>query len=195
MNPKNEASLGPLLKEDYIPKKTDSNREERLDNMLTGFSERVEKERKTVMDHDQTLYLKSTHVLKRGREYQHKGNNMIIDICHNLSIRISEIKDNLNKFKSKLNDIFKTLQVGEKIKAKRKREIDNAWKINKRRKSSKLFQTLSLFQNLGREPSDEMYRPEEGIPQITLLAYDSLVEYIPTVYTQIFESRVIDERM
>ena len=195
MNPKNEASLGPLLKEDYIPKKTDSNREERLDNMLTGFSERVEKERKTVMDHDQTLYLKSTHVLKRGREYQHKGNNMIIDICHNLSIRISEIKDNLNKFKSKLNDIFKNLQVGEKVKAKRKREIDNAWKINKRRKSSKLFQTLSLFQNLGREPSDEMYRPEEGIPQITLLAYDSLVEYIPTVYTQIFESRVIDERM
>ena len=131
------------------------------------------------MDHDQTLYLKSTHVLKRGREYQHKGNNMIIDICHNLSIRISEIKDNLNKFKSKLNDIFKNFPVGEKVKAKRKREIDNAWKINKRRKSSKLFQTLSLFQNLGEEPSDEMYCPKEGIPQITSLAYDSLVENVP----------------
>ena len=38
---------------------------------------------------------------------------------------------------------------------------------------------MSLFQNLGGEPSDEMYRPEEGIPQITLLAYDSFVEYVP----------------
>ena len=118
MNPNNEASLGPLLKEDYIPKKTDRNRVERLDNMLNGFSERVEKERKTVMDHDQTLYLKSTHVLKRGREYQHKGNNMIIDICHKLSIRISKIKDNLNKFKSKLNDIFKNCWWGERSKPK-----------------------------------------------------------------------------
>ena len=38
---------------------------------------------------------------------------------------------------------------------------------------------MSLFQNLGGEPSDEMYRPEKGIPQITSLAYDSLVEYVP----------------
>ena len=70
--------------------------------------------------------------------------------------------------------------MGEKVKAKRKREIDNALKINKRRKRFQaLSNFVSLFQNLGGEPSDEMYRPEEEIPQITSLAYDSLVEYVP----------------
>ena len=60
-----------------------------------------------------------------------------------------------------------------------KKEMDNKWKNEKRRKVGSNFKALSLFMNLGGEPVNDSFDPEsDGVPQITDVSYKTLTEHV-----------------
>ena len=69
INPKNEVSTGPLLGEDYVPKSTDKVRLMRLEKNLDEHLNKVLKEKKDLLAHNEMLFISGTNILKRGKEY------------------------------------------------------------------------------------------------------------------------------
>ena len=176
INPKNEASAGPLLGEDYVPKSTDKGRLMRLERILDGQLNKVLREKKDLLAHNEMLFISGTNILKRGKEYMFFGNQNELEMSKKLEEHINNIKNRLDLFKDKLKDMFK--DISSPGRTKRKKEIDNKWKIEKRRKVGCNFKALSLFMNLGGEPVNDSFDPEsDGVPQITDLSYETLTEH------------------
>ena len=80
-------------------------------------------------------------------------------------------------FKDKLNDMFR--DISSRGRRKRKKERDNKWKIEKRTKVGCDFKALSLFMDLGGEPVNESFDPEQdGVPQIADVSYETFTENV-----------------
>ena len=102
---------------------------------------------------------------------------------------IESFEDNLTVIKQNLSDISKCNRyfVNEK-KRMRKRQYDNNWESEKRRKVSKLHDNLSKFENVCKDLFNRLggklvcgeYDPEMGVFQITEMTYKAFVENIRT---------------
>ena len=91
----------------------------------------------------------------------------------------------LTVIKQNLSDIFKCHRyfVNEK-KRMRKRQYDNNWESEKRRKVSKLHNNVCKFENICKALFNKLvcrvYDPEMGVFQITEMTYRAMVENIQT---------------
>ena len=131
MYAKKEAFAGPLLQSNYTPRPADLHRVEKLEEILEGYSKRLEKEKEDLNKHNESIFIPNTNLIKRGKEYQVAGNSRMLEFCRKLQQEIAKVRLKLDEFKTKLSDIFKNLRSSQK--SKRKREIDNKWKTEKKR--------------------------------------------------------------
>ena len=53
----------------YVPKSTDKGRLMRLERILDGHLNKVLKEKKVLLAHNEMLFVNGTNILKRGKEY------------------------------------------------------------------------------------------------------------------------------
>ena len=158
---KNEAFAGPLMQNNYTPRPADLHRVEKLEEILEGYSKRLEKEKEDLNKHNESIFIPNTNLIKRGKEYQVAGNSRMLEYCRKLQQEIAKVRLKLDEFKTKLSDIFKNLQSSQK--SKRKREIDNKWKTEKSRKLSFASRAVQLFEKLGGEACGDLINPECGV--------------------------------
>ena len=133
--------------------------------------------------------MEETNRLKSGRECHWKFHESIITKAQQTICEIESFENNLTVIKQNLSDISKCNRyfVNEK-KRMRKRQYDNNWESEKRRRVSKLHVNLCKFENvckdlfnrLGGKPVCGEYDPEMGAFQITEMTYKALEENIPT---------------
>ena len=100
------------------------------------------------------------------------GNQNELEMCKKLEEHVNNIKNRLDLFKDKLKDMFKPWQ------NKAKKEMDNKWKNEKRRKvgcnSCPYLWTLGVNLLMTLLIQSQM----TGVPQITDLSYETLTEHV-----------------
>ena len=95
-----------LLGEGYVPTSTDKGRLMRLERILDGLLNKVSREMKYLLAHNEMLFISGTNILKRGKEYMFFGNQKELEMCKNLEEHVNNIKNRLDLFKDKMKDMF-----------------------------------------------------------------------------------------
>ena len=109
----------------YVPKSTNKGRLMRLERILDGHLNKVLKEKKDLLAHNQMLFINGTNILKRGKEHMFFGNQNELEMCKKLEEHVNNIKNRLDLFKDKFKDMFKLTEQSEKrwtINGKMRRE-------------------------------------------------------------------------
>ena len=172
-----------------MPKPHDAKRVDDFLQVLQNLKQKCVDLKENATKHLASLFVGETNRLKSGRECHRKFDESIITKAQQTIGEIESFEDKLTAIKQKLSDIFKNNRyfVNEK-KRMRKRQYDNKWKSEKRRKVSKLHDNVCEFENVCKDLSNRLggkllsgeYDPEMGVFQITEMTYKALVENIQT---------------
>ena len=126
-----EASAAKYIKDDYIPRKNDSNYIEELLKQVKEIDLSTEKIDGIIKSHNEKLFLKSGK-LKSGRMFHHSFNEHMPSELITLRSQTLHLSDQLKKANKHAKDVFKTQLLNSAVAIKNKRKYDNKWKSKKR---------------------------------------------------------------
>ena len=186
-NVSNQASAAKYVKEDYIPRKNDSNYIEELLKQVKEIDLSIEKIDGIIKSHNEQLFLKSGK-LKSGRMFHHSFNEHMLSELITLRSQTLHLSDQLKKANKLAKDVFKTQLLNSAVAIKNKRKYDNKWKSKKRHalkedvSKEKLEPVCKkIFTMLGGHLAAEEYSPEMGTYQITKIK-QSDIESFPALF-------------
>ena len=107
----------------------------RLERILDGHLNKVFKEKKDLLAHNEMLFISGTNILKRGKEYMFFGNQNELEMCKKLEELVNNIKNRLDLCKDKLKDMCKDISSPGRTKrnkrwtisGKMRREEKKSW--------------------------------------------------------------------